>query len=242
MGDPTARTLHQPFIPLKMGGMRITLVEDNASLRKGITYRLQDEGHSVDSLSDGLEASNFLRLEASDLVILDINLPGQSGLDVLRDMRKRDDPRPVILLTARAKTEDRVQGLDAGADDYLVKPFAMEELTARVRALARRKAVAPRRVISLGSMQLELEPLRLVGPEGTIDVPRRELSVFAALAEAGGSAVSKEQLLAAVYGAGSEADESVIEVYISRLRKRISSSDLKISVQRGIGYVLEQTS
>lgn len=219
--------------------MRITLVEDNASLRKGITYRLQDEGHSVDVLTDGLEASDFLRSEASDLVILDINLPGQSGLDVLREMRKRDDPRPVILLTARAKTEDRVQGLDAGADDYLVKPFAMEELTARVRALGRRKSVAPRRNIKLGGMDLELEPLQLVGPDGPIEVPRRELGVLAALAEAGGSALSKEQLLAAVYGVGSDADESVIEVYISRLRKRIAPYDLRISVRRGIGYVLD---
>ncbi len=219
--------------------MRITLVEDNASLRKGITYRLQDEGHSVDALTDGLEASDFLRSEASDLVILDINLPGQSGLDVLREMRQRQDPRPVILLTARAKTEDRVQGLDAGADDYLVKPFAMEELTARVRALGRRKAVAPRRAINLGGMELELEPLQLVGPDGPVEIPRRELGVLAALAEAGGSAMSKEQLLASVYGVGSDADESVIEVYISRLRKRLAPYDLRISVRRGIGYVLD---
>jgi len=137
--------------------MRITLVEDNTSLRKGIAYRLSDEGYGVDALADGAQAMDFLRQEASDLVILDINLPGASGLDILREMRRRDDPRPVILLTARATTGDRVEGLDSGADDYLVKPFAMDELIARVRALARRKAVAPRRSIALGALGYALE-------------------------------------------------------------------------------------
>ena len=118
--------------------MRIIVVEDNESLRKGLCYRLEDEGYTVDAMEDGLVADEFLRSEGGDLVVLDINLPGQSGLDVLRAMRRRNDPRPVILLTARNETEDRVTGLDAGADDYLVKPFAMDELVARVRALGRR--------------------------------------------------------------------------------------------------------
>jgi len=117
--------------------MKIVLVEDNTSLRKGISYRLEDEGYAVDAFENGLDAADFLRQETADVVILDINLPGLSGLDVLRGMRLRADPRPVILLTARAATQDRVEGLDAGADDYLVKPFAMDELVARVRALAR---------------------------------------------------------------------------------------------------------
>lgn len=230
-----ASSLH----PRKNWRMRITLIEDNASLRKGITYRLEDEGHVVDVITDGLQAEDFLRQESCDLIILDINLPGQSGLDVLRAMRKRADPRPVILLTARAETEDRVAGLDAGADDYLVKPFAMDELAARVRALARRKSVAPRKRIALGALQLELEPLSLSTPEGPLDVPRRELMLLAALAGASGSALSKEQLLDAVYGAGTDADEKVIEVYVSRLRKRLHAHHLRISVKRGIGYVLE---
>ncbi|MEX0339150.1 MAG: response regulator transcription factor [Arenibacterium sp.] len=219
--------------------MRITLVEDNNSLRKGITYRLQDEGHSVDALSDGLQAADFLVQETSDLVILDINLPGQSGLDLLREMRHRHDPRPVILLTARVRTEDRVEGLDAGADDYLVKPFAMDELAARVRALARRKDIAPKQSLALGPVTLELEPLQLIGRSGPIDIPRRELGVLAALAEADGRPVSKNHLMASVYGAGSEADDKVIEVYVSRLRKRIAPHGLNISVRRGIGYALE---
>lgn len=219
--------------------MRIVLVEDNLSLQKGIAYRLEDDGHSVDALADGLEAEDFLRQEDCDLIILDINLPGQDGLAVLRGLRGRDDPRPVILLTARGATQDRVAGLDAGADDYLVKPFAMDELAARVRALSRRKAVAPRVAISMGELELELEPLRLVAPAGAMDVPRRELSVLGALADTIGVAVAKDTLLDRVYGTGSETDEKVIEVYVSRLRKRLAPFGVKIRVHRGIGYALE---
>lgn len=219
--------------------MRVVVVEDNESLRKGITYRLQDDGHSVDALSDGQHAADFLRQEACDLIVLDINLPGKSGLDVLRDLRAASDPRPVILLTARSATEDRVQGLDAGADDYLVKPFAMEELSARIRALARRKDVAPRRTLKVGSLTLDLEPLELRSDDARLDVPRRELVLLAALAEARGAVLSKEQLLTHVYGTGSEADEKVIEVYVSRLRKRLAQHGVTIRVRRGIGYAVE---
>ena len=218
--------------------MRITLVEDNDGLRKGLTYRLMDEGHAVDALSHGLEAEAFLRGETSDLVILDINLPGQSGLDVLRAMRARDDHRPVILLTARGETEDRVTGLDAGADDYLVKPFAMDELVARVRALSRRRTVAPRTSLSLGALTLQLDPPQLMVDGDALDVPRRELTVLATLAQSPGAAMSKAQLLDAVYGVGTDADEKVIEVYVSRLRKRIADHGVTISVRRGIGYSL----
>jgi len=218
--------------------MRIVVVEDNESLRKGIAYRLGDDGHSVDQLSDGDEAAVFLAQEPSDLVILDINLPGQSGLEVLRTLRQRDDPRPVILLTARSSTQDRVTGLDLGADDYLVKPFAMEELAARVRAVARRKAVIPRASRELGPLRLDLDPLCVVSETGPLDVPRRELALLAALAEAGGAPVSKERLLDQVYGTGSETDEKVVEVYVSRLRKRLAPFGISITVARGIGYAL----
>jgi len=217
--------------------MRITLVEDNESLRKGITYRLEDEGHAVDGLSDGLEADAFLAREGGDLIILDINLPSLNGLDVLRALRRRSDPRPVILLTARARTQDRVAGLDAGADDYLVKPFEMDELAARVRALARRKNLPPLEALTLGSLRLTLSPLSLTLDEYTLDVPRRELALLAVLAQSNGP-VSKDRLLDQVYGAGSETDGKVIEVYVSRLRKRLKAYGLEIKVARGIGYAL----
>ena len=218
--------------------MRIALVEDNLSLRKGIAYRLQDDGHSVDALDDGRAAADFLRQEDPDLVILDINLPGRSGLEILSEMRSRGDSCPVILLTARSRTEDRVTGLDAGADDYLVKPFAMDELAARVRALARRKDVAPRRTVELGPLLLNLETLQLTDGAAPLNVPRRELALLAALATAGGAFVSKDRLLDHLYGTGSATDDKVIEVYASRLRKRLTPHGIHIRVHRGIGYAL----
>ncbi|MEX0371760.1 MAG: response regulator transcription factor [Tateyamaria sp.] len=218
--------------------MRIVLVEDNHSLRKGIAYRLNDEGHAVDMLSNGAEAARFLQQEDCDLVILDINLPERDGLSILSEMRRRGDPRPVILLTARSTTDDRVAGLDAGADDYLVKPFAMDELAARVRALARRKDVAPKRTIALGQLTLDVETPQLMQGDSVIEVPRRELAILVALAEASGMPLSKDALLDKVYGTGSGTDEKVIEVYVSRLRKRLASSDVSIRVRRGIGYAL----
>ena len=218
--------------------MRICLVEDNDALRKGIAYRLQDDGHAVDALDDGDAADAFLAQEGGDLVILDINLPGLSGLDVLRQMRLRGDGRPVILLTARAATEDRVQGLDAGADDYLVKPFAMDELAARGRALARRKTVESRQFTAIGPLQLDAEGLSVSHEGAPLDIPRREMLLLAALAQAKGRPVSKGVILDHLYGAGSETDEKVVEVYVSRLRKRLARFGVSIQSRRGIGYVL----
>ncbi len=225
----------------RKNGMRIVVVEDNQSLRKGITYRLSDDGHAVNALGDGQDADRFLAQEEYDLVILDINLPGMDGLEVLTNLRRRNDPRPVILLTARSATEDRVKGLDAGADDYLVKPFAMDELAARVRALSRRKEVVPRRSIALGPLTLDIETPQLFRGDEIVEVPRRELSILVTLARAGGAPVSKESLLDNVYGVGSETDEKVVEVYVSRLRKRLADYDVTIRVRRGIGYSLVTT-
>lgn len=218
--------------------MRIVLVEDNPSLRKGIEYRLRDDGHSVDALGNGSDADVFLQQEASDLIILDINLPGKSGLELLRNLRARRDARPVILLTARSSTEDRVAGLDAGADDYLAKPFAMDELAARVRALSRRRAVPLQEAIAIGPLTLDLDALQLSKNGNQIEVPRRELALLAALAQSNGRPLSKDVLLDQVYGTGSETDEKVIEVYVSRLRRRLSPHGIRILVARGIGYSL----
>lgn len=221
--------------------MRIALVEDNVSLAKGIAYQLRDTGHSVDVLHNGDEADIFLKQEPGDLVILDINLPGKSGLDLLAALRNRDDPRPVILLTARSETRDLVAGLDAGADDYLVKPFEMAELAARIRALGRRKATAPRQVIDLGLLTFDPGTLQLLKGQDRLEIPRRELSLLGALLEANGRTLSKASLLDHLYGAGSETDHKVIEVYVSRLRKRLGPYGINIQVHRGLGYSLSRT-
>ncbi len=221
--------------------MRIAIVEDNESVAKGIGFVLTDEGHAVDLLHDGAEADAFLRDDGADLIILDINLPGLSGIDVLKNLRARQDDRPVLLLTARAATDDRIEGLDAGADDYLVKPFNMDELQARVRALARRRALPVVKPIQIGALSFDLQTRSISGPGGTIDLPRRELSMFEAMVLAQGRVVSKTQLLDAAYGVGADVEDQVVEVYVSRLRSKLKPHGIEIKVQRGLGYKLQAT-
>lgn len=219
--------------------MRITLVEDNIGLSKGIAYRLQDEGHAVDVLHDGTEASEFLASDTSDLIILDINLPGMDGLEILKQLRSRDDQRPVVLLSARADTKDRIIGLDAGADDYLIKPFEMDELEARVRALTRRGKNKERQVLRIGSLQFDVAARQLRSDVETVELPRRELSIFECLIRADGRRITKSALLDYAYGTGADVEQSVIEVYISRLRTRLKPYGLEINSARGLGYKLQ---
>lgn len=220
--------------------MRITLVEDNLDLASGIAYRLRDAGHAVDHLDDGLAAEAFLKGEPTELIILDVNLPGQSGLQLLHALRGRGDATPVLLLTARDKIEDRVQGLDAGADDYLVKPFEMEELEARLRALARRRPELEDRETRLGSLLYDQQARMLREAVNGEDItpPRKELSVLECLLRHRGTIVSKTQLLDYTYGVGTDAGEKVIEVHVSRLRKRLSPYGVDVRVARGLGYML----
>ncbi|WP_305972107.1 MULTISPECIES: response regulator transcription factor [unclassified Mameliella] len=219
--------------------MRIAVIEDNTELAEGIAYRLRDRGHSVDVLQDGVEAADFLAHEGADLVVLDVNLPGQDGLAVLRGLRARGDGVPVILLTARSDTQDRVQGLDAGADDYLVKPFEMDELEARLRALARRKDLnfAARNV--LGPLVFDRDSRQLLDGETTLDLPRREVAVLECLLDRRGRIVSKAQLISHVYGTGADVDDSAVEPHVSRLRRRLEAYDIRIKTARGLGYMLD---
>lgn len=219
--------------------MRIVLVEDNVSLAKGITYSLEDAGHSVDVLHDGSDAQTHLRDDGADLVILDINLPGVDGLTLVRAMRERNDARPVILLSARAETDDRVHGLDAGADDYLIKPFEMAELQARVRALLRRRAVPQQARHGFGRLEFDPGARQLSCDGADLDVPRREVSVFECLLLADGRTVSKAKVLDHVYGVGADTEETVVEVYVSRLRSRLKPFGITIRTRRGLGYQMQ---
>ncbi|MBT6189945.1 MAG: response regulator transcription factor [Tateyamaria sp.] len=216
--------------------MRITLVEDNISLAKGIAYSLEDAGHAVDVLHNGGAAQGYLSQDQADLVILDINLPGLDGLTLLSQMRARSDNRPVILLTARAETQDRVNGLDAGADDYLIKPFEMAELKARVRALLRRRAIPQQQRRTFGALQFDPTSRQLFDGEVELDLPRREMSVFECLLAAEGRTVSKNTVLDHVYGTGADVEETVVEVYVSRLRRRLKTHGITIGMRRGLGY------
>lgn len=221
--------------------MHIVIVEDNEAVANGIAYVLRDEGHAVDLIFDGFEAAQFLRDDNADIVILDVNLPGQSGMNVLRDMRKRGDTRPVLMLTAQSSLGDKVEGLDAGADDYLAKPFEMSELRARLRALLRRRTAAPAQTLALGDLRFDPTARQIIGPQGPLELPRREVAMFEALLKAQTRTVSKQILLDKVYGTGADVDEQVVEVYISRLRRRLKPFNIEINMQRGLGYSMQAT-
>ena len=220
--------------------MRITIVEDNESVARGIAYRLQDAGHAVDVIADGAHAEAALRGDWGDLLILDVTLPGLDGLSVLRALRARGDARPVILLTALAETGDRVAGLDAGADDYLVKPFEMAELEARVRALGRRSDRPIRAELVFGPLRLDPAARSATAGGVALDLPRRELSLLEALIRAKGRTVPRGDLIEQVYGTGADVEDSAVESHASRLRKRLKPHGVTIRVRRGLGYQLAE--
>ena len=221
--------------------MRIVIIEDNKSLASGIAHRLRDRGYGVDVLHDGADGDAFLAREGADLVILDINLPGLDGLEILRRVRQRGDPTPVLMLTARTDTSDRVEGLDTGADDYLVKPFEMDELEARVRALSRRRGVpkAPFQVI--GNLEFDMGARVLRDAEGVVDLQRRELAAFECLLERRGRLVPKSVLIDQMYGVGADVEDKVVEVPISRLRKKLVGHGITIKAARGLGYLMDDS-
>lgn len=234
-------SFHEPCIGAEIESrtVHIVVVDDNLAMAKGLQYYLQDAGHAVDLLHEGQEADDFLRDTTADIFVLDINLPGKDGVSLLRELRDRGDDRPVLLLTARSETADKVAGLDAGADDYLSKPFEMAEFGARIRALSRRVAERPSQTRSIGQISFELTARMISGPDGPLNIPRREVALFERLLLAEGRIVSKQLLLDSLYGTGTDVDEPVVEVYVSRLRKRLQPYNVQINVKRGLGYVMQ---
>lgn len=219
--------------------MRIVLIEDNESLARGVANALRDQGHSVNHLSDGAEGDGFLATEGADLAIIDINLPRLSGLDIVRALRRRGDATPVILLTARSDTAERVEGLDAGADDYLVKPFEMIELSARIRALSRRRPDLRPAIEAVGPLRYDRAARQVSGPEGEIALPRREVALFECLLDHGGRIVSKDRIAEALYGVGADVETNAVELLVSRLRRKLAGTGVEIRTARGLGYVLD---
>lgn len=219
--------------------MRIILVEDNLSLAKGIENALKDQGHAVDHLDDGAAADTFLKQHSADVAIIDINLPRLSGIEIIRRIRARGDTIPVLILTARGKTSERVEGLDAGADDYLVKPFDMEELVARLRALSRRRPqVAPIRE-TVGDLVYDREQRVVLLNGQNLELPRRELALFELLLEHRGRLIEKDRIADALYGTGAPVETNAVELLISRLRRKIDASGVSIRTARGLGYMLD---
>lgn len=219
--------------------MRIVLVEDNAILARALIQALQDAGHAVDWLDTGLEADRFLAQTGADLLILDVNLPTLGGLEILRNLRARAQSFPVLILTAQGQVDDRVAGLDAGADDYLVKPFEMAELHARIRALARRPSDARATIEVIGGVSYDRSARSLSTAAGIMALSRRELALFEAFADNPGRVLSKEQLGERIYGIGADIDANAVELLVSRLRRKLDGNGLTIRTLRGLGYLVQ---
>jgi DNA-binding response OmpR family regulator len=219
--------------------MRILLVEDDASLADGLQTALRREGFAVNHVAAGKAALHTLHADAPDLVILDLGLPDMDGLDVLQRLRAIDSGPLVIVLTARDTTEDKVCGLDRGADDYLAKPFEMPELLARLRALERRLSTAQTSEISVGRVVLDTLSHRVSVNGDTYELPRREYMLLKALMENPGRVLSKENLETKLYGWGEEVASNSIEVHVHHLRKKIPAGFIKTI--RGVGYTVSKT-
>lgn len=222
--------------------MHILIAEDDEVLADGLCRSMRQQGYAVDYVSDGQDADLILRgTQPFDLVILDLGLPRLDGLCVLKNMRERNRQIPVIILTARDGVGERVKGLDLGADDYLVKPFSLAELEARVRALIRRGQCGVNPVYSCGTMTFDSVGRRVEINGEALELTTRELSVLEALMSRMGWVVSKEQLLERLYSYAEEASGNAIEVYIHRLRKKIESAGVTIRTIRGLGYIIEKS-
>ncbi|MFM9967720.1 MAG: response regulator transcription factor [Burkholderiales bacterium] len=218
--------------------MRILIAEDDMQLAEGLAQSLREGGHAVDWVGDGQAADSALRATPFDLLILDLALPHIDGFEVLKRLRARQGKTLVLILSAEDEIDARIRGLDLGADDYLTKPFALGELEARVRALARRANAGEVRA-RCGTLSLDRAGQRVLDGERSLDLTRNEYMVLAVLIERAGKVVSKSNLFEQIYDWEAEADLSAIEVFVSRIRKKIDNSNARIRTVRGLGYLLE---
>jgi two-component system OmpR family response regulator len=220
--------------------MRILVAEDDAILADGVTRTLRQSGYAVDWVKNGAEADSALDTDDFDLLILDIGLPKKSGLDVLKRLRSRDSRLPVLILTALDGVNDRVRGLDAGADDYLAKPFELAELEARVRALTRRGMAGGPTLLRHGALSYD-QVGRIARLNGeALELSAREVSLLEIFLQRAGRLVSKDQLVSHVCEWGEEVSPNAIEVYVHRLRKKLEPGGVRIVTVRGLGYSLEK--
>lgn len=220
--------------------MRILIIEDDPALADGLTRALSQSGYAVDYAANGEQANAMLQEAIYDLAILDLGLPKMEGTEVLRRLRTRGGTTPILVLTARDAMEDRVRGLDLGADDYMTKPFNLIELEARVRALIRRGQFGSNMNLSCGELTFDPTARRVRCGELTLEMSAREISVLEVLLLRQGKVVSKEQIMAALCNWDNDLGENAIEVYIHRLRKKLERSGARIRTIRGLGYLLEK--
>ena len=218
--------------------MRLLLVEDDELLGDAVKTGLTQFGYIVDWLKDGEAARAALKSESFELIILDLGLPKLSGLALLQYIRQEGNATPVIILTARETVEDRVKGLDSGADDYLVKPFDLNELSARIRALVRRSQGRADAVLQYKNITLDPAAHSVMVDDVLVNVPRREFALLQKLLENSGQVLSREQLMQSIYGWEEDVDSNALEVHIHNLRKKLYANFIRTI--RGVGYMAEK--
>lgn len=216
--------------------MRLLLVEDDPMIGRNIQTGLRHEGYSVDWVQDGVAAETALTDQVYELLLLDLGLPRKSGLDVIKSLRQQKNAIPILVLTARDAVTDRVKGLDAGADDYLVKPFDLDELSARIRALLRRSAGRAEAVLEHGDLRLNPATHEVQLASQPVNLSKREFALLHIFMEKPGTPLSRSQLEDRLYGWGEEVESNAVEVYIHGLRQKLGSQWI-VNI-RGIGYMI----
>lgn len=216
--------------------MRVLVVEDDALLGDAIQAGLKQAGYAVDWIKDGASADHALDAESYAAVVLDLGLPRLSGLEVLRRLRSRNTPTAVLILTAKDTIEDRIKGLDAGADDYLLKPFDMGELAARLRALIRRASGKAELLLQVGGVQLDPAAHRVLFCDRPVDLSPKEFAVLHALMLSAGKVLSRARLEDQLYAWGEEVESNAVEVHVHHLRRKLSAG--LIETIRGVGYLI----
>jgi len=216
--------------------MRILLAEDDPQLGDGLTVGLRQDGYAVDWVKDGIAADLALETESFDLLVLDLGLPRLAGMEVLARLRGRGQTLPVLILSARDATGDKIAGLDSGADDYVVKPIDLDELAARVRALARRSAGRATPLMRSGDIELDPAAHRVTLGGVPVELATREFSLLQALIQNAGRVMTRAQLEASLYGWRDEPDSNALEVHIHHLRKKLGAD--RIKTLRGVGYLM----
>lgn len=220
--------------------MRILLAEDERELSDALVMILKHNNYSVDAVYNGQDALDYIMADDYDGVILDIMMPKMDGITVLKSVRRQGNNVPVLILTAKSELDDCVVGLDAGADDYLSKPFAAKELLARLRAVTRRKTATATTVLKMGNMELNCAGFELRSPKGRMHLPNKEFQMLEMMMANPGQLISTERFLEKVWGYDTETDTRTVWVYISYLRKKLQEldADIKIKASRGLGYSL----
>lgn len=219
--------------------MRVLVVEDDELLGDGVCVGLKQYGYTVDWVKDGMAAQHALLHEQFESVVLDLGLPKRSGLEVLKFIRAHNVTVPVLILTARETIEDKVKGLDAGADDYLIKPFDLDELCARLRAMQRRAVSRAVAVITYGQISLDPSAYSVTRGDEHIPLSRREFTLLQKLLENVGKVISRDSLTQTLYGWGDDVDSNALEVHIHNLRKKFGEL-LPVRTIRGVGYMVEK--